>query len=42
LASRALAGLHAQPVLVEVHLGTGLPVFQICTFQICFLSNRSF
>jgi len=29
LASRALAGLHAQPVRVEVHLGTGLPAFHI-------------
>jgi len=29
LASRALAGLHAQPVRVEVHLGTGLPAFHM-------------
>jgi len=29
LASRALAGLQAQPVRVEVHLGTGLPAFHV-------------
>jgi len=29
LASRALAGLQAQPVHVEVHLGTGLPAFHV-------------
>jgi len=29
LASRALAGLQAQPVRVEVHLGAGLPAFHV-------------